>query len=521
LPSQATSSPAASPLQDHTRLSPPLTRYDLLFFAILVASGLLHIFMRLVVSAGAELDEAEQLLLSQALAVGYTDQPPLYTWLLLVVQTFLGVNVWSLAVLKHLLLFSTYACLFLAARLALRDAALALLTALSLWLMPQIAWESVRDLTHSVLVTSVSAACLYVTLALVHAPRTRHYLVLGLLLGAGALAKYSFLVFAAAWLGAVLSHRDTRGRLCDRRLWLTVGLAGMLVLLHFLWWLGHVHLDTSPAFRKLARQDSLQPFYAIGTGVLRLIWAAVSFLTPFWVVCLLTLPGTTWGRSSALGEIRRYRELLERFFLLVFSILGAAVLLFGVTHFKDRWMQPFLFLTPLYVFLRLQGAVVLPAQLRRYAVVLAACGGAFLVAPLAQAWVAPWFGVYSRLHVPFEALAPQLERAGFRHGTIVAESTFLGGNLRLTLPQARVLTPELPMLPLTSAHEAGQCLVVWDGRQGPSLPGPVQRFLETDLRAHVPTGPPPGYVEAYLKGSSERVFGLWFMIFPGGLGGCR
>ena len=521
LPSHATSPPSASPQHAHTRLSPPFTRYDLLFLAILISYGLLHGLMRLLISASAELDEAEQLLLSQSLALGYTDQPPLYTWLLIVVQALVGVNVLSLTVLKHLLLFGTYACLFLAARGVLQNAHLALLAALSLWFIPQIAWESVRDLTHSVLVTSLSAGCLYVTLALVRDGLTRHYFVLGPLLGLGALSKYSFLVFAAAWLGAALIHRGTRHRLCDRRIWLTLGLAGLTILPHFLWWLGHAELDTSPAFKKLARQDSLQSVYAIGTGFLRLIWASVSFLTPFWAVCLLLLPSATWRRSPVANEAGCCRELLERFFLLVFTTLSLSVLLFGVTHFKDRWMQPFLFLTPFYVFVRLQGVGIPAAQLRRYSGVLVAFGWVFLVAPLAQAWMAPWFGVYSRLHVPFERLAPQLREAGFRQGMIVAENTFLGGNLRLTFPHTRVLTPDLPMGKHAHTGIAGQCLVVWEGKQGSSLPPPLQQFLEQSLRAQMPSGTVPGSVEAYLTGSSDQRFRLEFMLFPDGLGECR
>jgi hypothetical protein len=145
----------------------------------------------------------------------------------------------------------------------------------------------------------------------------------------------------------------------------------------------------------------------------------------------------------------------------------------------------------------------------------------FLAAPLAQAWVAPWFGMYSRLHAPFEALAHQLAAAGFERGMIVAENTFIGGNLRLTFPSARVVTPELTTGLQGSPREAGQCLVVWDGKPRQPLPDPLQRFLEKDLQAQLPGSQLPRYAEARLKHSHQQMFRLGFLLFPAGLGECR
>jgi lipopolysaccharide core galacturonosyltransferase RgtB len=504
-----------------TWLNLSTTRPQVLCPAILAAYGLAHVLIRLFISDGAELDEAEQLLLSQAFAVGYTDQPPLYTWLLLLFQTLFGVDTLSLALLKNLLLFVTYLCLFLAARIILNDGYLALLTSLSLWLMPQIAWESHRDLTHSVLVTSLSSGFCYVLVKLLQTGQTRHYLILGLLLGLGALSKHSFLLFAAALVGAVLAQRDMRGRVLDRRMVLTCSLAALVVLPHSLWLLDHFQLDTSAAAQKLELRHGMPSLTVMATGLLQLIWASIRFLTPFWLLCLLVFPQLASWPTVATTVPNRFRRLLERFFLLVFLILGGAVLLFGVTHFKDRWMQPFLFLAPLYVFVRLHDSDVMPFRLRFYAGVLSVFGLIFLAMPVAQAWVGPWFGMYSRLHVPFEALAHQLEAVGFRRGMIVAENTFIGGNLRLTFPNARVLTPELTTGLQVAARETAQCLVVWDGNKGQALPEPLQRFLEKDLRAQLPSGHVPGYAEAWLRHSHQRVFRLGFLLLPAGLGECR
>jgi lipopolysaccharide core galacturonosyltransferase RgtB len=490
--------------------------------AILAAYGLLHVVIRLVISEGAELDEAEQLLLSQSFAIGYTDQPPLYTWLLIGFEAVFGVDILSLAILKNLLLFITHFWLFLAARIVLNDSYLACLTSLSLWLIPQIAWESHRDLTQSVLVTSLSSGFFYVMVTLLHTGQTRHYLILGLLLGLGALSKHSFLLFAAALFFAVLSQREVRGRLLDRRMLLVGALAALVVAPHFLWLLEHFHPGTSTTTRKLALDGGVQSMMAIGKGLGKLTWASVRFLTPFWLICLLAFPQLVTRRLAGATSRHQDRRTLERFFLMVFIILGAAVIIFGVTHFKDRWMQPFLFLAPLYVFVRLQQVDgIAPGKLRLFACVLAFFGFMFLVAPLAQAWVAPWLGMHSRLHAPFVKVARHLRQAGFRQGTIMAETTFIGGNLRLVFPTSRVVTPAvLSGLSIDPPHN-GQCLAVWDGGDRRPLPSPLGSFLEEVLHAQLPNDQSPAYIDAQLKRSEERIFSIGFLLFPAGLGECR
>jgi hypothetical protein len=227
-------------------------------------------------------------------------------------------------------------------------------------------------------------------------------------------------------------------------------------------------------------------------------------------------------RCSSAASRYRYRRTLERFFLMVFIILAAAVILFGVTHFKDRWMQPFLFLAPLYAFVRLQGiGGIAPRRLHIFAGVLAVSSVVFLIAPLAQAWVAPWFGMYSRLHAPFEEVARQLREAGFREGIIVAETTFIGGNLRLVFPTSRVVTPEVRSAMHVNSHAAGQCLVVWDGYDRPPLPPPLRPFLEGALQAQPSSDPAPRYIDARLKRSHRQVFRIGFLLFPNGLANCR
>jgi hypothetical protein len=103
--------------------------------------------------------------------------------------------VFGLALLKNALLFATYAFTWAALALAPGTGAGRARPPASLLLLPQIAWESQRDLTHTVLVTAAAAATLWLAIGLLQRPSTAALRAgLGVALAAGALAKYSFLL---------------------------------------------------------------------------------------------------------------------------------------------------------------------------------------------------------------------------------------------------------------------------------------------------------------------------------------
>jgi hypothetical protein len=468
---------------------------SLAFAALLVLYLVVQLATRVVLSDSVMLDEAEQLLFSQSFAWGYGPQPPLYTWLQKCVLDAFGISIFSLALLKHLLLLATYGFTFLSARLVLGDARLALLAACSFWVIPQVAWEALRDHTHTVLATSLSAATLYLLLRLHDAGATRHYLALGLLVGLGALSKYSFLVFAAALFAAALTLRTFRSRLLDGRSAIAVALGAVVVLPHVLWVLAHADLATARTLQKLRFDGGTTSVSRLMTGLLSLARAAVSFLTPLWVVLLLTFPRAWTARATDTGERQAYRQLLERVVLFVAGILALSVVAFGVTRFRTRWMTPLLSFVPTYFFLRIQRTRVDPSRLQVYGRLLALC--AVLVAPvrLGEAWLAPRFGMQSRLHFSATELARQIRAAGFHRGTIVAEDGWIGGNLRLFFEGSKILTPALFDL---QPGPPGPHLVVWHASRHDEVPPRLWRLVaerlprsRSDPLPHVQTTPRP------------------------------
>lgn len=492
-----------------------------MLLCILVGYGLLHVVIRLLISDGAELDEAEQLLLSQSFAFGYNAQPPLYTWLQMLFFAIFGVNILALTLLKNLLLLITHFHLFLSARLMLRDTYLALLTSLSLWLMPQIAWESHRDLTHSVLVTSVSSGVFYVMLQILQKGHTGHYIIFGLLLGLGILSKHNFILFIAALGVAAMSLGEGRARLLDWRMGLAMAITSILVCPYLLWLHAHLPLALDHAATKLVGETNTPSFEGAASNLARCLSAAVRFVIPLVPIYVVLFPKLLTAPSSQMSDRRLHRHLLERFLLTVLAILVATTLLFGVSFYKDRWLQPLLFLTPLYLCLRLQDIPVHASRLKGLTCVIGFFGLAFLIAPLAQAWGGPWFGIYSRLHVPFAQITESLSAAGFRQGTILTDNTFIGGNLRLVFPTSHILTPEMLAWNLTPPLEAGQCLIVWNGQEHHSFPMSLQRLATDRLHLQFPDDYTPRHIDARLPETAQETWHIGFVLFPAGEGQCR
>jgi 4-amino-4-deoxy-L-arabinose transferase-like glycosyltransferase len=473
---------------------------------VLAAYGLAHLAMRVAVSGTAELDEAEQLVLTQTLALGYDDQPPLYTWIQALAFRALGPGILALALVKNTLLFGTHVFVFLSARRVLGRAGPAFVTSLALYLLPQIAWESRRDLTNSVLATTLAAATFHLVLGMRAAPTAWRHLLLGALLGAGLLSRYSFGVFAAALLGAALSV-GPRPAGAGRRLALAVALGAVLLLPHGLWLLREGPANPWELSEKLGIDSHVGPIRAAWLGLGALAWAGARFLAPLAAAVAACFPRAFTPHAPAADA--GSRRLIRRFFALAFLVLVIGVLLLGMTRFKDRWLQPILFLAPLYAMARAVDAGTPPGRLRVFALLAVLASLATLAAPALHVWVGSRLGVYSRLNVPFEPLAGEIRQAGFEEGTILAEDVFLAGNLRLAFPRARVLTPELPA---AGIMEGQPVLLVWRADRSDEPSGAMMKWAARLALPEPDAAPRPRHAEARFRGAEQRTYRIGFLV---------
>ncbi|TVQ71550.1 MAG: phospholipid carrier-dependent glycosyltransferase [Chromatiaceae bacterium] len=439
----------------------------------LAAYFLLHVIIRSTGSSVLELDEAELMVVTQWWAAGYSGQPPLYAWLQAMAFQVLGANTLSLALVKNTLLFLTYLFVYLSARRLLGDVRLAVLATLSLLLMPQIVWESQRDLSHSVMATFMAATSLYVMLRWVDRPTLLHYLLVGVVFGLGLLSKYNYLVFAAAAGLVLLTLPRGRALLLDGRILLS-GLAALAVTGPHLYWLVRSHDVAGRGLEKMDFGEGIWPLAGLG----ELLLAVIAFLTPLWIVM-----GLIFRRDLARALTRWQAPVgpfpMQRYLLAVLALLVLMVLV-GATHFKDRWMLPMLWVFPLYVFAMMGAASLTPARVRAY---LTTCLVVPVLVLLVMAWrVNDWAFLEDRQrHVhPFDALAEEVASRGFRRGIIVSDGTFVAGNLRVHFPESQVLTPSVASGRL-QCPEGGDFLVAWETNRGVELSPRLEAWLELYL----------------------------------------
>jgi hypothetical protein len=440
---------------------------------LLACYFLLHLAIRCVISNSAELDESEQLVLGQAWRWGYGPQPPLYTWLQATMFFLFGTNVFALALLKNLLLFSLYYFTYLGAKEISGEEAVSLAAMSSLFFMPQIAWESQRDLTHSVLVSATVAWTFYVFIRLLKTGRTCYYLLLGLCAGMGVLAKPNFGIFLVGAILAALSIGRFRVVVSERRIVLTVG--GFLAVTsgYFLWALHHADATLSRA-GKFNMGEAAGGLVSCLMGLADLGKGVATILLPS-----LILYGAVLYRApvsvSPTGEESDYRKLMGRILIAGMIISAAMILIFRVSNVKERWIQPLLIPAPVYLMLAFRGRMS-PARARRIVCLAGVVMMMVLFAVPSRSLLASYFGRQPRLNAPYSEIAKQLENAGFDGGLIVAEDRLVGGNMKLFFKHSVVVVPELPAL---AGPESAPRLIVWSAKEKDSIPSPLLDFVKS------------------------------------------
>jgi len=459
-------------------------------FSCLAVYFALQVVIRTFLSDSADLDETDQLLLTQKLSWGYGPQPPLYTWLQIGFFSVFGQTIFALSLFKNLLLLCTYGLTYWNARLVTRSQACGVAAAMSLLLLPQVAWESQRDLTHSVLASTFAAATLLCLLRVQANGRTSDYAWFGLCAGLGLISKYNYPFWLLGLSLAACTVPEFRPATCDRRMLLALGLC-LLVFLPNGWWIvSHPHLAflTASKFELPEKGPWLR---AVLNGLRRMASVVAAFVGPLGVVYLLVF----WRpRKRAQPEaLLPGARLILRAFLLVLAVLVLLVLGFRAQGFKDRWFQPILVSAPVLA----SALVGRRMDARRLKWLALAAGVVMVVVALAmpgRILLAERMKREEPLNRPYRELALQLRPAIPASALIVTDTRVLGGNLRLAFPQQQIIVPELAGL---FSPPRRPCVLVWDATEQPTPPTPLTRWAQTALAAELSQATPEYFSATY------------------------
>ena len=477
-------------------------------FIGLTAYFLLQTVIRVLVSDSAELDESHQLLCVQEWRWGYGSDPPLYTWLQRLVFLIVGPGILGLALLKNTLLFSAFSFTYLGAKELTRDERIALLATLSLFLFPQIAWESQRDLTHSVLAMTLGAATFYMAVKVWRSGSAALYALLGLCAGLGTLSKYSYCMFALALGAAALTIPTFRRALLSKRALISLAVFGLVVVFHLNWVFDSPELFWQRPAELIRRSDNR----AIMGRVLGVASVAMCVVTLGGAISVLYLFIFRGLSIESKGEFREARLWIQRT-LLGSAVVGLGVVLWLGIELKDRWFQPAIFLIAILAAILVRNRVTAAAE-RRFLLTVGAVAALVLTLLTGIPLAASITHRPTRLNAPFSVLSAQLKASAGEPGVIVANTRLVGGNLKLFFPGSIVVSPEFKAQCATDIA----WLVVWDASKNPGPP-PALVDLVAAMRGIDMRNLKAAFTEAFYKHTRAKVMKLGYAIMKPSLPG--
>lgn len=481
-------------------------KLTLWFFLALAGYFILHILLRVTLSDSLDYDEAEQALLGQWLLPGYTEQPPLYTWLQHFLFLLFGKNVFAVSLLKNGLLFLTYSCVYLAACKILQDRQPAILATCSLLLIPQIGWESQRDMTHTTLVVFAASATLWQTMRLVTNRSMVNYCILGFFLGTGIMAKANFALFVTVLALTLCSLAKGRKILFTRKIIASLVVMALFTAAYFLWMAGNQDIVFS-ATHKFKR--GVEHYWLRGT--ISLVTNSFLFLTPLWLFCCLVFPSGFLRNENS--DTNFHRQFIGRYLLFLFIALLLVVLLFKVTYVKDRWLQPLLFVAPIYFFSRFSPASISPKKFKIYLGIILVAALAVYGAFTLRVVGASYIQNFCRLNYPFNAMADDMRKTGFTDGLIISDNRFLAGNLHFNFPTSTAIVPDYRLETLVEHGRYSSIAVVWQAGEALTIPADLDSFLQEKYAIRAADYSVNYFVHPYLYARTETVT-LAMMVIP-------
>jgi 4-amino-4-deoxy-L-arabinose transferase-like glycosyltransferase len=402
-----------------------------------------------------------------------------------------AADCWSrTAVLSHSALQpAVTGILFYAALLrTIASQRLAAAFSLSLVLFYWFGWEIHHSVSHSLALLAASLALFNAALAYAEQPKARGALLLGVIVGIGLMAKWSFLLVVLS-LGLALALTSETRRFYRDPPTLLVLAGAALPILPFLLWLASIDPDligrrALPSGDNLSAAQSLEGVRVFLTGIPLVFLPWIAFVLFFaW-----RFPNKTTSALSQAVAIRVASITAVTILALMATLLLVAIAtggaLFGVTRFAIHYIFPF----SLFAALALAGLVAQRVEEQRFgerlAIVSLAVALVIFFVKLASFYVLPRSSVATNL-LPYARLADDLTRRGLGNAQFVTLSPRDAGNLAIYLPEARSLSLSARIEPAPPDPAPDRpCVLLWGGEYSvppapppPANPSPA-RFLK-------------------------------------------
>lgn len=466
-----------------------LTTRGIVGFWLLQAAA--YIAMLWAVAPGRTLQDALAAELLQGhLAGGYQIRnPPLYEWLLWGVQQLAGPGPLSYLLLRYGLIAATGILFHAAVLRTVGSVRMAAAFSLSLLLFFWFGWEAHHSVSHSLALLALALALFIAALSYAERRTVARAIWLGLVIGLGLMAKWSFLLVVVS-LGLSLALTPATRRLyADPRSLLAAAAAAVPALPFALWLAG---LDPGLIAARSVPPGQSVPLDRALEGVVVFAAGVPLVLLP-WIIIVL---GLAWRWPRARSEPTLPKAAATRVALLTSALtlvlmalilLGVTlkgVALFGITRFAIHYLFPF----ALFAALGIAGLVATRVTPERFADRLAAialiAAGVIFIVKLASFIIVPAASEATNL-IPYARLADALTARGLGAAQFVTLSPRDAGNLAIYLPEARALSLSARLEPPPPDPMPDRpCVVLWGGETYmPPAPPPTatqgaDRFLK-------------------------------------------
>lgn len=445
---------------------------------VIAIYSIVNMLIRLTESAVLAHDDAKINVLLQSFQWGYLpDNPPLFEWLLYLVQYIAGPTLLSFLLLKYVLLLITIILTWKIIFRLTKSKEFSAFSVLSLLAVYQIGWNYHEAFTHSLVLICAIVFFLWAVTCVIARDDLSSYGLLGIAMGLGMLSKYNFIAAVLVIFTGLFVDKKTRQYVFTPKILVCLSVAILLFLPHLMWVVEHRHDFADPI---AVRFDSSDPYLQrLLEGFPQVLWACVSFFLPLLVVIGLLSPRIFHNAVNNSGTW------VLRLMLPGCVLLFSFVIVLGVAFFPERYAIAFLlpgFFTLMVLFYQ-----SMPTGKRLAFGLYALCFN-FIAIPTTRMvealYPGPPFCEGCRQWVPFDGLVKEL--GGLidttKNVTLVGFDDQTAGNLRAKFPTLRVLSTHLPtyvpaLLP-SEKDTSTQCVFIWSEDLDLSPPGDFLKSLD-------------------------------------------
>jgi len=422
---------------------------------------LIHLLVRISFSQILQVDDSEQIDHAQNLLLGYPiPQPPMYSWLSWIMFKIFGTGLLALTLLKYTIISLTFWFTWLVSGQLFQHIQTRYIATFSYLLIPSFAWHMHQGFTHTILLGFGIILSLHALLSIKNNPSAKNYIYLGLSLGIGLMAKYSFLLFMVPLLISAVTVAPFRKIIINQKILLSIGVFILVIGPHAYWLTQHFQEIFLSIDQKLNVTSDNLLFDRI-KSVGQFTGAAIAFVVPFLLIFIIN----SWRKIFNIDKQASKDDstlLLNRFYLIILVSVILLSIFVSMPHFKVRWFHPLMMIFPLWILARIERKTLLSKSIMRwFASITAIFTVLILSVRIAQMTIGPELGNYGRLNRPIIETFVKLPTSLIQDSIIKTEDGFIGSHL-LSHYQKHNIIIESRNFRKEHYENSTQCLWLWD-----------------------------------------------------------